>query len=78
MGSEKGNPVRNTLTTIAREVTDRYKRWRGHPPEESGVREPRRPKPPRPAAGVALDEPRIALYRRWMKPNGGGDTNRRP
>jgi len=76
MRRESRSPVRNTLTTAVRTVTDRVKRWRGHPPEEAGVREPRRPRPGRPAAGVALDEPRIALYRRWMRSNGGRETDR--
>jgi len=74
MGRDYRNPVRNALTKMARSVQDRVMRWRGHPPQESGVREPRRPRPTLPAAGVALDEPRIALYRRWMKPNGRRET----
>jgi hypothetical protein len=52
------NPARNALTALARSVTDRVKRWRGHPPEKEGVREPRRPRPGRPGAAVALAEPR--------------------
>jgi hypothetical protein len=39
-------------------VVDQITRWRGHPPETAGVREPRRPKPTLPAAAVALAEPR--------------------
>jgi len=39
----------NALTGLARSVTDRIMRWRGHPPEMAGVREPRRPKPTLPA-----------------------------
>jgi hypothetical protein len=66
MRREGRNSLRNALNTLARSVKDRVKRWRGQPPEESGVREPRRPRPPRPAGAVALEEPRIAMYRRWM------------
>jgi hypothetical protein len=76
MGREFRNPVRNALTAAVRSVRDRVQRWRGRPPEQSGVREPRRPRPTLPAGSLALDEPRIAMYRRWMKPKGGRDTDR--
>jgi hypothetical protein len=60
--------VQQALTRVTKAVVDRIKRWRGHPPEEAGVREPRRPKPPLPAASVALAEPRTGLRRvRWIK-----------
>jgi hypothetical protein len=56
--------VQKALTRVTRAVVDRIMRWRGHPPEEAGVREPRRPKPTLPAAAVALAEPRTGLRRR--------------
>jgi hypothetical protein len=61
--------VQQALTRATRAVVDRIMRWRGHPPEEAGVREPRRPKPSLPAASVALAEPRTGLRRvlRWTK-----------
>jgi hypothetical protein len=71
MAEGRRSPVRGALNAVVRSVTDRLKRWRGHPPEESGVREPRRPRPNPPAGRIALDEPRIALYRRWLKRDGG-------
>jgi hypothetical protein len=53
---------------MRRAVVDRVMRWRGRPPEEAGVREPRRPKPTLPAAAVALDEPSTRPRRlRWIK-----------
>jgi hypothetical protein len=55
-------------------VTDRVQRWRGHPPEEAGVREPRRPKPTLPAAAVALAEPRADMFR-WIKLTRRHDTD---
>jgi hypothetical protein len=70
--------LRDALGAAVRSVTDRVKRWRGQPPEEAGVREPRRPRPSPPAAGIALDEPRIALYRRWMRRTDGGHGTNRP
>jgi hypothetical protein len=76
MPDGRGSPVREALTSVARSVTDRVKRWRGNPPEEAGVREPRRPRPNLPAASVALDEPRIGLYRRFMKRDHGHETGR--
>jgi hypothetical protein len=57
--------IRTTLSGLARAVTDRFMRWRGRPPEEAGVREPRRPKPTLPAASVALAEPTTRV-RRWI------------
>jgi hypothetical protein len=57
--------IRTALAGLARAVTDRFMRWRGHPPQEAGVREPRRPKPTLPAASVALAEPRTRV-RRWV------------
>jgi hypothetical protein len=60
--------VRQALARITRAAVDRVMRWRGHPPELAGVREPRRPKPTLPAAAVALAEPRTRLRRlRWTK-----------
>jgi hypothetical protein len=59
--------IRTALAGLARAVTDRFMRWRGHPPQEAGVREPRRPKPTLPAASVALAEPRTQV-RRWALP----------
>jgi hypothetical protein len=76
MAHGRRNSVRDALTAMVRSVTDRVKRWRGHPPEEAGVREPRRPRPNLPAASVALAEPRIALYRRWLKRDGEQGTDR--
>jgi hypothetical protein len=53
---------------MRRAVVDRVMRWRGRPPEEAGVREPRRPKPTPPAAAVALAEPSTRPRRlRWIK-----------
>jgi hypothetical protein len=54
---------------------DRAQRWRGHPPQEAGVREPRRPRPTLPSAAVALAEPRAGL-RRWFKLTSGDDADR--
>jgi hypothetical protein len=59
--------VRTALAVLARAVTDRFMRWRGHPPQEAGVREPRRPRPTLPAASVALAEPKTQV-RRWALP----------
>jgi hypothetical protein len=60
--------VRQALARVTRAVVDRVMRWRGHPPELAGVREPRRPKPTPPAAAVALAEPRTGLRRlRWIR-----------
>jgi hypothetical protein len=66
MRLRRDSPVRKMLTDMRRTVFDRFMRWRGHPPEEAGVREPRRPRPTLPAAAVALAEPRVGL-RRWLK-----------
>jgi hypothetical protein len=63
------------LASLARAAIDRVKRWRGRPPEEAGVREPRRPRPTLPAAAVALAEPRVGLHR-WFKLTGRSDTDR--
>ena len=60
---------------MARSVIDRVQRWRGHPPDEEGVREPRRPRPAAPGAAVALAEPRTGLYR-WIRLSGRHDTGR--
>jgi len=51
-------------------VTGRLTRRRGRPPEDAGVREPRRPKPTLPAAAIALAEPPVRV-RRWFKLTGG-------
>jgi hypothetical protein len=47
------------LSGAARSLADRVARWRRHPPDDAGVREPRRPRPTLPGAAVALAEPRI-------------------
>ena len=75
MGRDYRNPVRNALTKMARSVQDRVMRWRGHPPQESGVREPRRPRPTLPSAAVDLAEPRTGL-RRWLRLTLGRDADR--
>ena len=75
MSRLRRNQAWNALTTLARSVTDRVQRWRGHPPEEAGVREPRRPRPTLPAgAAIALAEPR-ALRVPWIKLTGRHDTD---
>jgi hypothetical protein len=71
----KRDPVQNALTDLARSATDRVKRWRGHPPEKEGVREPRRPKPSQPGAAVALAEPRTGPHR-WIRLTGRRDADR--
>jgi hypothetical protein len=54
---------------MTRAVVDQVMRWRGHPPQQAGVREPRRPRPTLPAAAVALAEPRTGPpLLRWIKP----------
>jgi hypothetical protein len=58
--------ISTTLARLGRAAADRFMRWRGHPPELAGVREPRRPKPTLPSAAVALDEPR-PQPRRWLR-----------
>lgn len=63
-GMRPDGRILTTLTRMARTVVDRFMRWRGHPPQDEGVREPRRPRPTLPAAGVALAEPRTGLRRR--------------
>jgi hypothetical protein len=65
--------VTRALTALGRSLVDRVQRWRGHPPQEAGVREPRRPKPTLPSAAVALAEPRTGV-RRWFRLAGGRDT----
>jgi hypothetical protein len=65
--------VQQALARRRRAIVDRIMRWRGHPPELAGVREPRRPRPTLPAAAIALAEPRPGLRRlrrttfRWTK-----------
>jgi len=65
--------VRRALARGRRAAVDRIMRWRGHPPELAGVREPRRPRPTLPAAAIALAEPRAGWRRlrrttfRWTK-----------
>jgi hypothetical protein len=59
--------IRTTLTRMTRAAVDLFMRWRGHPPELAGVREPRRPRPTPPAAAVALAEPRTTRrFRLWF------------
>jgi hypothetical protein len=74
MSRLRRNQAWNALTGLARSVTDRVKRWRGHPPEEAGVREPRRPKPTLPGAAVALAEPRTDVFR-WIRLTRRHDTD---
>ena len=74
MSRLRRNQAWNALTTLARSVTDRVQRWRGHPPEEAGVREPRRPRPTLPGAAVALAEPRAGVFR-WIKLTRRHDTD---
>ena len=74
MSRLRRNQAWNALTGLARSVNDRVKRWRGHPPEEAGVREPRRPKPTLPGAAVALAEPRTGVFR-WIKLTGRRDAD---
>ena len=67
-GMRHDGGVQQGLARMTRAVVDRIMRWRGRPPEEAGVREPRRPRPTLPAAAVALAEPRTGLRRlRWIK-----------
>lgn len=66
-GMRADGRIRATLTRMGRAVADRFMRWRGHPPELAGVREPRRPRPTLPAASVALDEPRAPRRRPWFR-----------
>jgi hypothetical protein len=47
------------LRSVARSLADRVPRRRRHPPDESGVREPRRPRPTLPGSAVALAEPPV-------------------
>jgi hypothetical protein len=65
-GMRHDDRIQKALARMARAAVDRFKRWRGHPPEEAGVREPRRPRPTLPAAAVALAEPETRL-RRWFR-----------
>jgi hypothetical protein len=66
-GMQGNGAIQQALSRVTRSVIDRIMRWRGRPPEEAGVREPRRPRSPLPAAAVALDEPRTGLRRRrWI------------
>ena len=67
-GMRHDGGVQQALARMKTAMADRIMRWRGHPPEEAGVREPRRPKPTLPAAAVALAEPRTGLRRlRWNR-----------
>jgi hypothetical protein len=59
-GARKDGPVEQALARMRQTVADRIMRWRGHPPELAGVREPRRPRPTLSAAAIALAEPRSA------------------
>jgi hypothetical protein len=63
-------PAARALAGLRHAITDRVKRWRGHPPEKAGVREPRRPKPTLPSAAIALAEPTVRV-RRWFRLTGG-------
>jgi hypothetical protein len=60
-----GNPLWIALTAparwliaLARPLAGRGRRGNGNGPPLAGVREPRRPRPDRPAGAIALDEPR--------------------
>ena len=67
-GMRHDGGVQQAMARVKRAVVDAIMRWRGRPPEEAGVREPRRPRPTLPAAAVALDEPRTVWHRlRWTK-----------
>jgi len=46
------------LSSAAQSLAGRIARWRQHPPDDAGVREPRRPRPTLPGSAVALAEPR--------------------
>ena len=72
-GMRHDGHVQRALIRVTRAVTDRFRRWRGHPPEEAGVREPRRPRPTLPAAAVALAEPRAGLRRLRFPRQGTGN-----
>lgn len=74
-GMRRDGRVQQALARMTRAVADRLMRWRGRPPEEAGVREPRRPRPTLPAAAVALAEPRTVLSRlRLFKRGTGNDA----
>jgi hypothetical protein len=64
MERERRDQLLAALTRLGRSVADRVMRWRGHPPEDAGVREPRRPRTPLTGAAIALAEPRAGLRRR--------------
>jgi len=71
-GVRHNGRVQRALARVRRAAVDRIMRWRGHPPELAGVREPRRPRPTLPAAAIALAEPRAGWRRRrttfrWTK-----------
>jgi hypothetical protein len=67
-GMRHDGGVQQAVARVTRAVVEAIMRWRGRPPEEAGVREPRRPRPTLPAAAVALDEPRTVRRRlRWTK-----------
>lgn len=66
MGQGRNNPAVVAVSAAVRWAMAYSMRWRRPPPEEVGVREPRRPKPTLPAVAVALDEPRTHV-RRWIK-----------
>jgi hypothetical protein len=68
MTRDDHNPKPNMLNNLTKSVTDRVKRWRGQPPaESSGSSQPRRRPGYRPIGAGSPNEPRIALYRRFMK-----------
>jgi hypothetical protein len=66
---ERRHEVWAAVVRMARSVTGRLPRRGGRPPEDAGVREPRRPKPTLPAAAVALAEPPVRV-RRWFRLTG--------
>jgi hypothetical protein len=71
MTRDDHTPKPNALTSLTRSVTDRVKRWRGQPPEDSGAGEPRGAGY-RPIGPGSPNQPRIALYRRFMPPSRRG------
>jgi hypothetical protein len=73
MRLEDRGSASSALASMARAAIDRVKRWRGRPPEDAGVREPRRPRPTLPVAAVALAEPRVG---RWFKLTRRNGTDR--
>ena len=70
MRHERRHEVWAAVVRTARSVTRRMTRRHGRPPDDAGVREPRRPKPTLPSAAIALAEPPVRI-RYWFKLTGG-------